>query len=235
MIWHFRINENLPKNYRWLYFHERNITFTMACMPQRVTTCVLRIKFASQSPELVEEWKKNDRRIRNIWEAKKWAIVNDDNHVFLTFPWASNQIYKACNHCCGHLVVALQQLVWQATRPPLTTSTVRICATKQTNKKLRSTSCVRWMVQIRRIPAWRSTSVGRWTMKPGWNHRSIRSTFSLVEQWSWSSWCLGPKLWFPSAFCRQYLRWSNKTIQYWEKLNIPMISNFLHYDQIALS
>ena len=46
----------------------------------------------------------------------------------------------------------------------------------------RSTSCERWKDRTRHIPAWRSTSVGRWIAKPRWNLRSRQSISFLEEQ-----------------------------------------------------
>lgn len=46
----------------------------------------------------------------------------------------------------------------------------------------------RLRVPTHRTPVWRSTSVGMWTTKPRWNHRSRRSICAPVGQWSWSSW-----------------------------------------------
>ena len=43
----------------------------------------------------------------------------------------------------------------------------------------KSTSCVRWQARFRHTPAWRSTSAGRWTGRPGWSHRSTPSTSAL--------------------------------------------------------
>lgn len=70
---------------------------------------------------------------------------------------------------------------------------------------LRSTCGGQWMDRTRRTPAWRSTSVGRWRGRPRWIRRSIRSTSSRGEQWSWSSWCWEPRRWFLSAYGQQYL------------------------------
>lgn len=70
---------------------------------------------------------------------------------------------------------------------------------------LRSICGGRCLGRIRRILAWRSTSVGRWRGKPRWNHRSIRSISFLVEQWSWFWWLMERGRWFPFAYDRQYL------------------------------
>ena len=46
----------------------------------------------------------------------------------------------------------------------------------------RSTSCEQWKDRTHHIPAWRSTSVGRWIAKPRWNLRSRQSISFLEEQ-----------------------------------------------------
>jgi len=47
---------------------------------------------------------------------------------------------------------------------------------------LRSTCGARCWVHSRRTLTWRSTFVGRWTRRPGWNHRSRHCTCALGEQ-----------------------------------------------------
>merc|ERR1711990_900657 len=46
----------------------------------------------------------------------------------------------------------------------------------------RSTSCGRWRHRTHRTPPSRSTWTGRWREKPGWSHRSRRSTSSREER-----------------------------------------------------
>ena len=50
------------------------------------------------------------------------------------------------------------------------------------DETLKSTCGERWRVRTHHTLAWRSTSAGRWTGKPGWILRSIRSTSSQGEQ-----------------------------------------------------
>lgn len=73
------------------------------------------------------------------------------------------------------------------------------------SNELRNICGERFLDRFRRILPLRSTSVGRWTMRPKWNLRSRRSIYVLVGQWSWSWWLMGPMRWFPFAYDRQYL------------------------------
>ena len=79
-----------------------------------------------------------------------------------------------------------------------------LSTTTEYHLTFRSTSCGRWMGRTRRTPACWSTSTGRSTGRPGWSHRSRRSTCARVGRWSWSSSSMGPSRWSPSAYDRQY-------------------------------
>lgn len=54
---------------------------------------------------------------------------------------------------------------------------------------LRSTSCGRWLVRPRRTPVCWSTSAGRWSERPGWSHRSTPSTSSQGGSGPKHTWC----------------------------------------------
>ncbi len=64
------------------------------------------------------------------------------------------------------------------------TTTYKCTDEKEFGCVFRSISCGQWRGRLHRTPACWSTSAGRWTGKPGWSHRSIRSTSSQVERWS---------------------------------------------------
>ncbi len=55
---------------------------------------------------------------------------------------------------------------------------------RMVSQALRSTCGGRCWGRLHRIPAWWSTSAGRWTGRPGWSRRSRRSTCAQGEQWS---------------------------------------------------
>lgn len=63
------------------------------------------------------------------------------------------------------------------------------CCSAKAMELLRSICDGRWMVHSRRILVSRSTSVGTWTTRPKWSHRSRLNIYVLVGRWSWFSWC----------------------------------------------
>ena len=75
----------------------------------------------------------------------------------------------------------------------------------------------RCLDQTRHILVWKSTSPRMLRATRGLSHRSIRSTSSRVEQWSWSSWLGARECWSPFASCRRSpgTWWSLQTARCW--------------------
>lgn len=118
-------------------------------------------------------WKQNYKKLLLNWKEKKQHVWNQVDFFILILllpPPLPSFIHQPLHHLIApgdYKVSAVVMLVTNG---------------------FRSICDGRWMGPTHRTLASRSTSVGKWTEKPRWSHRSRRSICAPVGRWSWSSW-----------------------------------------------